>query len=79
MKGEFAPVQARYVQVIIDVVHHIYIDELEIYGCTDVTGVPLPVVKRIICTPAENRLVIATMSFPGAASKESPFLRTVSP
>ena len=43
IQGEFAPVQARYVQVVIDVVHHIYIDELEVYGCTDVTGVPLPV------------------------------------
>ncbi len=43
IRGEFAPVQALYVQVVIDVVHHVYIDELEIYGCTDVTGVPLPV------------------------------------
>jgi len=43
IKGDFAPVQALYVQVVIDVVHHVYIDELEIYGCTDVTDVPLPV------------------------------------
>ena len=43
IEGNFAPVQALYVQVVIDVVHHVYIDELEVYGCTDVSGVALPV------------------------------------
>ena len=31
-----------YVQIIFDVVHHVYIDEIEIFGCTDLSGAKMP-------------------------------------
>ena len=39
----FEPTRARYVRFVIDVMQHIYIDEIELYGCTDVTGARVPV------------------------------------
>jgi hypothetical protein len=42
-KGEFEPVMATYVQFVYDTVHHVYIDELELYGCTDTTGALMPI------------------------------------
>lgn len=42
-EGSFAPVQAVYVQFVYDAVHHVYIDELELYGCTDISGASIPV------------------------------------
>lgn len=38
IKGDFPKTLAVYVQIAIDVVHHVYIDEPEIFGYTDVTG-----------------------------------------
>ena len=38
IKGDFPKTLAVYVQIVIDVVHHVYIDELEIFGYTDITG-----------------------------------------
>ena len=35
--------KALYVQIVFDVVHHVFIDEIEVYGCTDVTGAKTPV------------------------------------
>ena len=42
-KGDFEPTKATYVQFVYDAVHHVYIDELEIYGCTDATGARMPI------------------------------------
>ena len=42
-EGSFDKVQATYIQLVIDAVHHVYIDEFEVYGCTDVTGARTPV------------------------------------
>ena len=42
IEGEFEPVQAVYVQFVVDAVHHVYIDEIELYGCTDVAGAKVP-------------------------------------
>lgn len=41
-EGSFEPVQAVYVQLVYDAVHHVYIDELEIYGCTDISDAKAP-------------------------------------
>ncbi len=41
-EGTFVPVQATYVQFVYDAVHHVYIDELELYGCTDISGAEYP-------------------------------------
>ena len=43
------------------------------------TGVPRPVVNKIICTPAAARFVIATISLPGPLSSDKPFFVSVSP
>ena len=56
--GEFEKTAALYVQIIFDVVHHVYIDEIEIFGCTDLSGAKMPVAdgKEIFNTlpaPAE--------------------------
>ena len=39
---ELEPVRARYVRFVIDVLQHIYIDEIELFGCTDVTEARIP-------------------------------------
>lgn len=43
VKGEFEPTQALYVQFVFDVVNHIFIDEIELYGCTDANTGRAPV------------------------------------
>ncbi|MBR4852027.1 MAG: DUF4855 domain-containing protein, partial [Clostridia bacterium] len=43
IKGDFEKTAALYVQLAIDVVHHVYIDEFEIFGCTDTSGALMPV------------------------------------
>ncbi len=42
IQGEFKPVQALYVQFIIEVVQHVFIDEIELYGHTDIEGAAIP-------------------------------------
>lgn len=39
----FEPKTAVYVQVVFDVVNHIFIDEIEVYGCTDTSVAKTPV------------------------------------
>lgn len=41
-EGSFEPVAASYVQFVYDAVHHVYIDELELYGCTEVSEAYIP-------------------------------------
>lgn len=41
--GEFDKVKALYVQLVIQVTHHVYIDEFEVFGCTDLKGAKDPV------------------------------------
>lgn len=36
--GEFEPVKARYVQIVVEVLQHVYLDEIEILGCTDASN-----------------------------------------
>ena len=43
IEGEFEPVKAVYVQFVYDAVHHVYIDELELYGCTDTSDAKEPI------------------------------------
>lgn len=43
IKGDFEKTLALYVQLAIDVVHHVYIDEFEVFGCTDTSGALMPV------------------------------------
>lgn len=43
IKGDFEKTLALYVQLAIDVVHHVYIDEFEVFGCTDTEGAKTPV------------------------------------
>ena len=38
----FEPVCARYVRFVIDVMQHVYIDEIELFGCTDTSGARMP-------------------------------------
>ncbi len=41
--GKFNKVKALYVQLALEVTHHVYIDELEIFGCTDLKNAREPV------------------------------------
>ena len=43
INGDFKKTVALYVQFVFDVVHHVYIDEAELFGCTDISGASLPV------------------------------------
>ena len=45
--GGFKAVKALYVQIIIEVVQHVFVDEIEVYGCTDVTDAADPVANDI--------------------------------
>ncbi len=42
IKDGFEKTAALYVQIVFDVVHHVYIDEIEIFGCTDISGAKRP-------------------------------------
>ena len=42
IKQDFELIKAVYVQISFDVVHHVFIDEIEVYGRTDVTGARSP-------------------------------------
>ena len=41
-KVDLEPIRARYVRFVIDVLQHIYIDEIELFGCTDVSDAKSP-------------------------------------
>lgn len=41
--GSFEAVKAIYVQIVFDVVHHAFIDEIEVFGCTDTANAKMPV------------------------------------
>ncbi|MBP3387432.1 MAG: DUF4855 domain-containing protein [Clostridia bacterium] len=41
--ASFGAVRARYVRFVVDVLQHIYIDEIELFGCTDVADARIPV------------------------------------
>ncbi len=47
LTGSFEPVQALYVQVVIEVLQHVYIDEIEVFGCTDISEAAVPVANDI--------------------------------
>ena len=42
-EGSFDKVKAVYVQLVVDAIHHVYIDEFELFGCTDVSGARAPI------------------------------------
>ena len=56
----------------------VFVDIL-IVGSGAPSGVPLPVVNKIICAPAAVRLVTDTISLPGPVSRFSPFVLHCSP
>ena len=47
LTGEFAPVQALYVQFVFEVLQHVFMDEIELFGCTDISDAAVPVANDI--------------------------------
>ncbi len=43
IKKDFPKTKGIYVQIVFDVVHHVFIDEIECFGCTDVSGAREPI------------------------------------
>lgn len=64
LRGEFQSVQAVYVQFVIDAVHHVFIDEIELYGCTDTENVRIPV--------ADNKAIWNTFPEPSEVNEFPP-------